>query len=172
MPFHQGLEVIRKVYKYFEEITGSALLVAICLIAALQVAGRYLFERPFSFTEELSAFLFVYLSFIGASLALKKNEHFALEIFPDRIPKRLRRIMGFISALLVLFCSVVIFLYGCHLTVSGLHVITPTLEIPYSYAYAAVPLGGFLMLVRSVEMLIKRISSPGDNPEAEKKQAE
>ena len=149
--------MIRKLFTNFEEIIGSLLLVAICLIATLQVASRYIFSRPFSWTEELGTYLFVYLAFVGASLALKKNEHFAVEILLDKFPLKIRSWMLIVIGLLVLLCSGIIFWYGCRLMIHGLHVKTPALEISSAIPYAAVPFGGFLMMIRTVEMIIREI---------------
>ena len=146
--------MIRRILRNFEEITGSILLVVICLIAALQVLSRYLFAHPFSWTEELGTYLFIYLTFIGASLALKKNEHFALDSLLNQFPDNIRHRLRICIALLVILSSVIIVVYGCHLVHRGMRITTPALEIPRAVPYAAVPLGGLLMLFRSGEMLV------------------
>ena len=76
--------MIKKIFVNFEEILGSILLVAICLVATLQVVSRYILSQPFSWTEELATYLFVFLSCVGAALALKKNEHFAVILITYR----------------------------------------------------------------------------------------
>jgi TRAP-type C4-dicarboxylate transport system permease small subunit len=149
--------VIKKIYNNFEEIIGSVFLVAICLVATIQVSCRYLFERPFSWTEELATYLFVYLTFIGASLALKKNDHFAVELFTDRLPEKVHRVIKISIPVIIFISSAVVMWYGCRMAIKGWNVKTPALEIPTTIPYAAIPLGGFLMMIRSLEMLLREI---------------
>lgn len=164
--------MIRKLYVYFEEIVGSILLVATCVIVTLQVLSRYsahvkgavafVFGRdPLSWTEEVGTFLFVYLVFIGASLALKKNEHFALEILTDSLPGKLRSAMRILIGLLVIVFSGLVLWFGMRLAIGGWVVKTPALEMPRTIPYAAVPLGGALMLVRSIEDVVRQIRGFG-----------
>lgn len=160
--------MIRKLYANFEEIVGSILLVATCLVVTLQVLSRYaapvrnaaaaVFGRdPLSWTEEVGTFLFVYLVFIGASLALKKNEHFALEIVTDSLPGKIRSAMRILIGLLVIVFSALVLWFGVKLAVGGWVVKTPALEIPRTIPYAAVPLGGALMLLRSIEDSVRQV---------------
>lgn len=151
--------MIKKIYNNFEEIIGSVFLVAICLVATVQVSSRYLFERPFSWTEELATHLFVYLTFIGASLALKKNDHFAVEILLDRFPKKIREVIKLSIPILVFISSAVVLWYGCRMVIRGWHIKTPALEIRSAIPYAAIPLGGFLMMIRSAEMFFKEVKT-------------
>lgn len=151
--------MIKKFYHNFEEIVGSIFLVAICLVATVQVTSRYLFERPFSWTEEIATYLFVYLTFIGASLALKKNDHFAVELFLDRFSQKIRILIKMSISVLVFSSSAIVLWYGTRMAIRGWHIKTPALEIPSTIPYAAIPLGGFLMMIRSVEMFFKEIKN-------------
>ncbi len=146
---------MRRLWMNFEEALGSVLLVAICGIAALQVTSRYILVRPFAWTEELATYLFVYLTCVGAALALKRHEHFALEVIVDHLPDKIALPLKLIVTLLVFVASCIIFWFGCRLTVQGWNVTTPTLEISSSIPYAAVPLGGLLMMIRSSEIFIR-----------------
>jgi TRAP-type C4-dicarboxylate transport system permease small subunit len=159
--------VIRSIYRNLEEILGCFLLTATGLVATIQVASRYVLSRPFSWTEELATCLFVYLAFVGAALALKKKEHFALETLVERLPDRLKRGVCLLSSILILACSAIVFWFGCRLTAQGWNVTTPALEIPSSIPYAAVPLGGLLMTLRAFESLIEQWRTPHPRNEKE-----
>ena len=150
--------MIRKICRNFEEILGVLLLTSICVVAVVKVASRYLFRNPSSWAEEVATYLFVWMTFVGASLALKKHEHFAIEILVDKLPERAAACMRLVSALLVVIFSMIVVWYGAKLTVHGWHAVTPATEIPRSIPYAAVPFGGLLMLVRSMEYFIRQIA--------------
>lgn len=107
--------------------------------------------------------MFVWLCFIGASLALKTGEHFAVDIIVEKIPGRLGWVLRLISALLVSVFTIFLIWFGMRLTITGWQSITPALEIPRSVPYAAIPIGGTMMLFRSIQMTCKlfvRVDSP------------
>lgn len=147
--------MIRRIVANFEEIVGSALLVAITLIASVQVAGRYLLSEPFAWTEELATLLFAWIVFIGASLALKKREHFALEIAVDRLRGNVRRIADTIILAAVIVFSILLIWLGTRLSISSWVVRTAAMEIPRTWLYASVPVGGALMLARSIQQVVR-----------------
>lgn len=147
--------MIRRAAAHFEEIVGSVLLVAITAIAALQAAGRYLFAAPFAWTEELATLLFAWIVFVGASLALKKREHFALEIFVDRLRGRTRRAAETLVLAAVAAFSILLIWLGTRLSIASWTVRTAAMEIPRTWMYASVPFGGALMLARSMERIAR-----------------
>ena len=70
----------------------SALLIAAVLGAVLLgVARRYLFGAPLSWTDELSAVLFVWAVFWTAAFAVPLREHVAFDLVLDLLPAGLRR---------------------------------------------------------------------------------
>lgn len=145
--------MIRRALANAEEILGSLLLISICCTATIQVASRYISKHPYSWTEEIGTALFVYLIFIGAALALKKNEHFALELLVEQLPRRLQFAIKMLSALLVILFAALVTWFGAEFTYNSRNVMTPALEVSKSFFVAAVPLGGALMLVRAFEHL-------------------
>ena len=70
----------------------SALLIAALLGAVLLgVARRYVFGAPLSWTDELSAVLFVWAVFWTAAFAVPLREHVAFDLVLDSLPASLRR---------------------------------------------------------------------------------
>ena len=70
----------------------SALLIAAVLGAVLLgVARRYLFGAPLSWTDELSAVLFVWAVFWTGAFAVPLREHVAFDLVLDSLPAGLRR---------------------------------------------------------------------------------
>ena len=135
---------MRALYRHLEEIHGSLLLVGICAVTIAQVASRYLMESPLAWTEELATMLFAWLVFIGAALALKRGEHFALDLFVDllpALPRRLARLAGIVAV--GAFCLLITG-YGFVLARDSWTVDTAVLEIPRTWLYASVPCGGRL----------------------------
>ena len=145
--------MIRTLYRHFEEIVGSALLVVMGIIGAIQVVSRYVMTSPLAWTEELATMLFAWLVFVGASLALKKNEHFAIDVVVNLLPVAARKQARMLRHLAVLLFCVLLIGYGVRLAVMNWYVRTPMLEISRGWIYLSLPFGALLMLVRTVEMI-------------------
>lgn len=141
-------------WRNLEEVSGAALLAALCLFCTVQIAGRYLLRSPPSWTEELSTILLVWLTFVGASLALKKGEHFAVSVLVELLPAPLLRAARVLAWLCVVAFALVLIWYGGAMAWRARLAVTAALEVPRSVPYAAVPVCGLLMLARSIEGLV------------------
>lgn len=65
-------------------------LAVICLISLANVVVRYASDASFAFTEEISIFLLVVLTFAGAAVAMRRNGHIRIALIEDKLP-RLRK---------------------------------------------------------------------------------
>ena len=59
----------------------------LCLITMANVLVRYFTDISFAFTEEVSIFLMVVMTLVGASHAFVKGHHIAITYFVDRAPR-------------------------------------------------------------------------------------
>ena len=61
-------------------------LLVISLISLANVVVRYFTSASFAFTEEISVFLLVILTFAGASVAMRSNRHIRIGFLERRFP--------------------------------------------------------------------------------------
>ncbi|MFQ3548568.1 MAG: TRAP transporter small permease [Armatimonadota bacterium] len=148
-----------KIWNNLEEILGSILLSVICITVTIQLASRYLLKNPFAWTEELSTITFTWLVMIGSSLALKKREHFAVEVVIDKLPPIIAAYARAFATSLVIIFSIIVLWFGMRFAIAGTYSITATLELPSAVPYSAIAFGGLLMLARSIEMFISDIKT-------------
>ena len=167
--------MIRKALADLEEILGSILLLAVCVVAVIRVCSRYahllgdnavsrFVGDAGSWSVELCTYLFIWMVFVGASLALKKREHFAVEVLVDRMPDPYRAMAERGSHGLVVVFSAILVWYGGAQVINAWSTVTPAMEIPRSVPYAAVPFGGALMLLRSLQALLGFAPTDGGEP--------
>lgn len=146
--------MIRWFWKHFEEVTGAVLVVVLCLAATLQVLSRYLLGTPFSWTEEIATLGFAWLVFIGASLALKQNAHFAITTLVESLPPRLNLVARRLALVCVILAGLLLVIYGVRLALHSAHVRTPILGLSRAWLYLAAPAGGLLLMLRAAEQLL------------------
>lgn len=137
--------------------------VCMCTMVFTQVVARYIFNNPIFWAEEFSLSVFSWVAFIGAALALRKSRHarvtFLVNLFPRRTKKRLEIFTHFLVggvSLLILVQSIRFF--GISNTI-----ILTALNIPASYVSLSVSLGSFLMIIFSMEALIKAFKESSDS---------
>jgi TRAP-type C4-dicarboxylate transport system permease small subunit len=112
-----------------------------------QVIGRYFFNATTSYTDELSRFLFIWVSLLGSAYVLGKRGHIAITGLIEMTGGRVRR--GFdllIAGLVVLFAVTVLGIGGWLLVQRNLMLgqVTPAMLVPVAYVYAVIPLSGAL----------------------------
>jgi TRAP-type C4-dicarboxylate transport system permease small subunit len=132
----------------------AGLFGAAILVVTAQVLWRYAFNNSLVWTEEASRYLFVWMTFLGAALAVKEQSHIGVTAFVDSLPERLR------SWLRVLELALTAALLGLLAVVGfqwvGLNADTPTpaLRLPLNYAlYASLPVASLIGFCFAVQHL-------------------
>ena len=138
---------------WFEKTAVTALLGTMILVVFLQVIFRFVVKGSLPWSEELARYVMVWAVFIGASMGAKSGAHIGVEAFVKLFSRRWRKPLVVVSAFFsVLFCSVVFYLSAkVVFNILKAGQVSPAMEIPMYWAYAAVPVGILLMGIRFVE---------------------
>lgn len=159
-----------KVFNWIEEGLSAVCLVVMTILTFANVVARYVFSASFSFSEEITTYLFVLLSLLGTAIAAKRKAHLGLTILTDAVNAKTRKIMGIISYILAVLFSGAIFYYGL-LMVKNQHMlgqVTAGMQWPEWIFGSFVPIGSFFVLIRFAQCLIEEIRK---NTEEEEKKA-
>ena len=135
-----------------EMAVGSfcVLIYAAMIVAALLgVVFRYIMLSPFEWTEEVARFLMLWLGFLAMNIALRKNQHIAINFFGDRLPPILLRLIGYCIDVLVGLFLYYLLKQGYLMTTRTL-MTTSTLNLSMFWIYMAVPLGAFLTVIQLI----------------------
>jgi TRAP-type C4-dicarboxylate transport system permease small subunit len=87
----------------------AALLAAMVLMVFGNVVLRYAFNSGIVVSEELARFCFVWLTFIGAVVAMRDNAHLGMDNVVSRLSRRGKLACLVASQLLILMCCVILF---------------------------------------------------------------
>ena len=144
------LEILDKYYEWFFII----IFFLVMLIAvSIQVLTRYCFNFTFSWSEELARICFVWITLFGISLGAKNRQHLRVVAFITFMPKKVRRVVEFISVFLTL--SVLTVVVYKLFVIMGIQIekkqITAALRLPAGVMYIAGPLGLIGMIVRVIQ---------------------
>ncbi|MDJ1159171.1 TRAP transporter small permease [Chelatococcus sp. SYSU_G07232] len=85
------------------------LLAAMVVMVFGNVVLRYLFDTGIDVSEELSRFLFVWLTFIGAVVVARENAHLGVETLVTRLGAGGRKLCMVLSDVVIIACCAVFF---------------------------------------------------------------
>lgn len=134
-----------------EEITAAVLLVAIGLAMGAQVVLRTVFAAPLSWPEELSQFLFVWASLLGAVAALKRSELIRVDLIVSRLPPALQAATRWLVLVLLLSFLCLLGWKGWQLAMRTSFA-AAALPITWAWAYAAIPAFAAIAAVRLLQI--------------------
>jgi len=137
----------------FEKMSIGVLLIIMSILAILQVVTRYLFLYSISWLEELTRYLMIWMTFVGAALAVQKKANIGVDIVPVLTKNKI--VVGFFNLLVNAITAVfacAYFFYSLSLvnTTLAFSQLTPAMRIPMYLMYASISVGALLMIVHSL----------------------
>lgn len=158
----------RRIWENLEEGALCLLLVVMVLITFVTVVTRYVFDFPLSYIDQLVPNLFVWVTFLGSSAAVKRHSHLGLSMLYDAFPAGLRAALdvAILAGTSAFFAATA--WYGAKVTVLQMeNRMMASLGYPSWLVGLAVPLGSALFVVRAVEAWWRhRRGVPGPGPAA------
>ena len=146
--------MLRTLFDNLEEYLLAAGLSIMVLVVAAQILCRYFFDLPLDWSEEVARFTFVWLIYLGASMAIKKRRHLKIDAGLFLFPKKLRPWIELLGKLLFMVFAGILFYDSLQhwQRVTWIRPQTsPALMLSMGYAYGAIPFSFGLMLVRLVQ---------------------
>lgn len=140
----------------FRPIIATLYLIMIAITFS-QVIFRYLLDSALPWAGELAIFFFIWIIFLGASIALIKGVHIGVDIFTNFLNKKFKKInLVLINFIIIIFCSFII--YGSiPLIIDNFSQRSPALEIRLSYVYACIPISMISMIFISIKKIVRII---------------
>ncbi len=133
---------------------AAFLFAAILLLAFISVFCRYVLNNSIVWSEEIIRYAFIWMFFLCMPEATRTGAHIALDLFPNRFKGKARQRLDVIIEIINdVFLAVIIY-FGIQITAINMAQSSPALRIPYGAIYAAIPIGGLLMLIFSVRRII------------------
>jgi TRAP-type C4-dicarboxylate transport system permease small subunit len=146
-----------------ETCAAGVLVITVAAVVLLQVLMRYLFAAPNPWSEEVSRFAFIWVSLLGASLAVEHRAHFGFDQVTKKLAPRTKRIVEAFGQAVVLGFSLLLIGAGLALMDLTLGERSPALNLPVALVYAAAPVSGALMAIHLVAGWTRRDDAAGEN---------
>lgn len=144
-------KVFDKLYTAIESVC-NILLIAMVLVISYTVFGRFILNDTPTWGEELSIFCMVWVSMLGASLAVRDDRHIRMTIIEYIIPKKFAKILHKLIHLLILIVGLAMLIGGFGLVDLYSMSRMSALGISSKWLALSIPVSGAAILI----MLIAR----------------
>lgn len=138
-----------------DEMLGYITLTTVVIFTALNVILRYCFHFTISFAEEITLIAFIWSAYLSSAAAYKCEEHIAIDLIVNMLPKKARRVVDIIVTLFCTFISVAYTYLGIVLCQNVGQKTTTVMSIPYIWVdlsivvcFATMSVYGVIKLVR------------------------
>lgn len=117
---------------------GIALLLAVMVVLVFgNVVLRYGFNSGITVSEEVSRWMFIWLTFLGAVIALKERGHLGVDMLVGRLPAWGKKVCLVVSQVLMLYIVVLLCKGSWDQAVINLDVTAPVTGASMAIVYAA-----------------------------------
>ncbi|MHA1547785.1 MAG: TRAP transporter small permease [Alphaproteobacteria bacterium] len=124
----------------------------------MQIFARYVgFIPRYIWTEELARFCFIWIILIGAMIAMREGEHFAVDLLPTPRSNRGKAVALLFVDSMVLLLALIFVVWGWPLVQFGLLQTSEMAELPMVLIYMAWPITGIVWMLFLSERFIDHI---------------
>ena len=147
------MKVLKFLNNRMEEIFLVVLMVAAVAIVSMQVVTRYVLKIPLPWSEEIARYMFLWLTWVGASYATKERRHVNIDIVFNLLKPVGKKICTIVSTIVWIGFLIMMCYLSFKLTSSVFKggQIAIGSGLPMWIPYASIPTGMTLMLFRLLQ---------------------
>lgn len=137
---------LERIFVILNSAVVILLLAGMAGIVGTNVGLRYLTNNSLSWADEAARYMMIWMTFLGAGLALRAGMHVAITNLQDALGSRMQQLVRALIVLLLLA------FFGFMVWVSWQYMQrmqyqkTPALRLSFKYIYAAMPIGFGLLI--------------------------
>ncbi|AUC54928.1 MAG: TRAP transporter small permease [Sagittula sp.] len=147
--------VVARATKVFLWLAGAG-LVGMTALIGWQVWGRFVLNDTPTWTETTSILLMGWFIFLGAAVGVREGNHLSFDVLLYILPERVQRFFHTVSDLVVIAFGGGMVWYGWQLAETTWATTIPNLGITGATSFLSLIVGGILMILLSLERLLRR----------------
>jgi TRAP-type transport system small permease protein len=137
----------------------AAMLGVMSILIILQVISRFVINFPLTWSEELSRYLMIYIVFLGAGLAMRHNNLISIELLPELLSGRKRKVVIILVMIISILFFAILFKQGIDMLGMVKMQSSPGLQLSMSIPYASIPIGSFVLAINSLAVILDQLSN-------------
>jgi tripartite ATP-independent transporter DctM subunit len=149
-----AFRAIDRAVDWLSQGLAAAFVLAEIVLLFAGVVGRYAFDWPLVWVDEVAGVLFLWLVSLGAVIALRRGEHMRMTVMLGRFAPRARRLADCFAALLVVVVTLGLIVPGLSYAEQQQAILTPVLQVPGSWEIAGQLVALALLLYVALRQLL------------------
>jgi len=134
---------IKKIENYLLAVLGAVLFFTV----TLGVIYRYVFQMQLTWSYELSILLYIWVTFIGAAIAIREGGHVEITVIVDALPTKVRNVLLVVKNVILMAIFVLGVYYGIEVVQRTRRQMFETIPISRAWTYSALPVGMLLLAI-------------------------
>ncbi len=147
------------------ELLCAALLAVLVVDIWIGVFGRYVFELPVTWAEELARYLMIWTALLAVSCGVARREHVAVTALLHQVPIRIRRWFELAIDLLAFAFFAFLGWFGIGMTQQGTTQYATIFDMTMAIPFASVPVSCGLVCLQLVLTAIRDFQAAGEPAE-------
>jgi TRAP-type C4-dicarboxylate transport system permease small subunit len=143
------------------ELLCAAIIGVLVIDIWIGVFGRYVFELPVTWAEELARYLMIWAALLAVSCGVARREHVAVTALLHRMPIHIRRWIDVGIDLLAFSFFAFLFYFGIGMTQQGASQFATIFDMTMAIPFASVPVSSALVCVQLVLMGLRDFTVAG-----------
>ena len=136
-----------------EWLVAAVFAVIVC-VALAQVFQRFALNSSLSWSEELQIFGHIWIVFLGIPIAYRRGAHLYIETFCDKLSPRPRAAFNLLVESIWAAFALSLMVLGWKVAQVAHMQSSPGLDVPMSYPYAGMVLGGTYLLIVAARRIL------------------
>jgi TRAP-type C4-dicarboxylate transport system permease small subunit len=134
--------------------------IVVFVIALYQVVMRYVFSNPPIWSEELIRLMFVWICYLGWTVATRNKTHIQITALVTFLPPTAQKVLKAFNCLLVIGFSVFMVWFGIKMVEVGSRGMAVTLPINFGLVYLSVPIANAIIVFYQILDLVDVFRKP------------
>lgn len=144
------------------KVSVASILTVMFVLVFSQVLARYLFSVSFAWIDEVVGFSMIWLTYLGAGLALREGRLVGFDLIQKKLPGKIERGLRILIGLVILVFMFALIYWGFRFSMFGLHKETNVLQVSRAIPYAGIPVGSLFLSLHLILFFGRFISEQWD----------
>ena len=143
--------------KLYINTIETLIIAGLCVMVGLTFASTMIRFVPgqggIFWAEEITRYVSIWVVFLAAGLGVRFGIHLSVDMLALAMPEPLRRAFFIFAYVMMLLFQGVLVYYGTQLAISNYAQQSASLQMPMTYAYAAIPVGAAIMVFETLRLI-------------------
>lgn len=150
------ISIMDKINFVLKVLIGS-LTAAALVVMFWQIVSRYVFNAPLSWSDEFVRYALVWITFVGAGLAMRYSKLIKLDLIFNlfKIKGNMKIVIQSIAHILSIVFCLIILRYSVDLLQVVSTQTSSSMKLPMTIPYFAIPFGTFIMMLNIIVVWVE-----------------